>query len=152
MWNSFILTMQKTRSNKGKKKAEIRQQPTPPTQDELSDGLNALEHDDPMEKDETELELEKLVFGDDEGFREGLRSYRQDVGYLGSGRDDDGREDDMDGPYSETEEQDLDALEDADVSSQYFLWAIIAKPGLSRLYSSSSSSLTQAHPHLAPKL
>ena len=108
--------MPKVRNSNGKKTAEARQQPTPPTQDELSDGFNAALQDDPMEKDETELELEKLVFGDDEGFREGLKSYRRDAGYLTSGREEGEDGDDIGSPQSETEEQDLDALEDADVS------------------------------------
>lgn len=108
--------MGKIRSSKGKKKAEAKQQPTPPTQDEHSDGFNVSGRDDPMEKDETELELEKLVFGDDEGFREGLKSYREDTGYLGSGGDEGEEGEDISSAHSETEEQDLDALEDADVS------------------------------------
>ena len=33
--------------------------------------------DQPMGRDETEVELEKLVFGDDLGFYEGLKSYRE---------------------------------------------------------------------------
>lgn len=119
MCESVIFTMQKTRNSKGKNKAEARQQPTPSTQDELSDGFNAAGQDHPMEKDETELELEKMVFGDDKGFREGLKSYRQDAGYLGSGRNEGEEEDDIGSAHSETEEQDLDALQDADVSLQY---------------------------------
>ena len=34
-----------------------------------------LDDEDPIEKDKTEIELEKLVFGDDSGFHEGLKSY-----------------------------------------------------------------------------
>jgi U3 small nucleolar RNA-associated protein 18 len=32
---------------------------------------------DASEKDATEIELEKLVFGDESGFREGIRSHKQ---------------------------------------------------------------------------
>ena len=35
-----------------------------------------LDDKDPIEKDKTEIGLEKLVFGDDSGFHEGLKSYR----------------------------------------------------------------------------
>ena len=52
------------------------QQPTPPTQDEHSDSYSGFESNDPMEKDETELELEKAVFGDEAGFLEELASHR----------------------------------------------------------------------------
>ncbi len=35
-----------------------------------------FDSDGPMEKDENERELEKLVFGDDPGFYEGLKQYK----------------------------------------------------------------------------
>ena len=106
--------MQKGGDRKGKKKAEARQQPTPPTHDELSEDGDSIMQDNPMDKDQTELELEKLVFGDDEGFREGLRSYGREDGGIGNGLDSADN-----GAASEngiTEERDFDALEDADVS------------------------------------
>lgn len=34
-----------------------------------------LDDEYPIEKDKTEVELKKLVFGDDSGFHEGLKSY-----------------------------------------------------------------------------
>ena len=46
------------------------------SEDELSESYNGFESDVSGEKDETELELEKLVFGDDAGFRAGLSTNR----------------------------------------------------------------------------
>ena len=65
-----------------------------------------------MEKDETELQLEKLVFGDNEGFREGLKSFRQDS------RIEDFPQGELGGAdrSSDQEEFDLAAVNDADVS------------------------------------
>ena len=40
--------------------------------------LSEGDSDDAMEKDDTELELEKLVFGDDTGFHERLKSHRSE--------------------------------------------------------------------------
>ena len=106
--------MQKGRDRKGRKKVEARQQPTPSTHDELSEEADSLVQDNPMEKDQTELELEKLVFGDDKGFREGLGSYEWENGDvengMGSAKENTASEDGV------AEEQDFNALEDADVS------------------------------------
>lgn len=44
--------------------------------DEMVDDLEGFDSDEPIEKDETEIELEKLVFGDESGFHEGLKSYK----------------------------------------------------------------------------
>ncbi|MCJ1287700.1 hypothetical protein MMC26_007052 [Xylographa opegraphella] len=104
--------MPDSQNKKGKKKATIRQQPTPPTQDELSDGYGASEDGEAMEKDETELELEKLVFGDDAGFREGLKLYRNDTVDLTKERSE---EDVVIGGTEEVAEGDLDAVDDADL-------------------------------------
>lgn len=46
------------------------------SEDELSESYNGFESDVSGEKDETELELEKLIFGDDAGFRVGLSTDR----------------------------------------------------------------------------
>ena len=63
---------------------------------------------DTVEKDKTELQLEKLVFGDDKGFREGLKSFSkvENISHEHSSGDDQG-----------SEEVDLAALNDADVST-----------------------------------
>ena len=43
--------------------------------DEVVDDFEGFDSDEPMGKDGTEIELEKLVFGDKSGFHEGLKSY-----------------------------------------------------------------------------
>lgn len=65
---------------KSKKSRDSVQQPTPPTQDEAEDADSDVEIvlDGEMERDEAELELERAVFGDSAGFREGLREVEQD--------------------------------------------------------------------------
>lgn len=52
------------------------QKSTPPAQDGLFKGYNGYHSDDSVGKDETELELEKRVFGDDVGFLKCLNSYK----------------------------------------------------------------------------
>ena len=68
-----------------KKQQQIVQQPTPPAQDSDEEMNEMVEDEDEseaeiivdgeIEKDETEEELERLVFGDSTGFREGLRDF-----------------------------------------------------------------------------
>ena len=62
---------------------------------------------DITEKDEAELQLEKLVFGDNEGFKEGLKSFSRigELSHEASSGDD-----------QDNEELDLATLNDADVS------------------------------------
>lgn len=55
------------------------QQPTPPTMDEDDDESNVeFKLDGEAEKDETEQELERLVFGDSAAFRDGLKDFALD--------------------------------------------------------------------------
>ncbi|SLM37707.1 hypothetical protein LPUS_07641 [Lasallia pustulata] len=67
---------------------------------------------DLMEKDDTEKELERLVFGDQAGFYEALKSHgrRDDELQLARRRSGEGEEDGLSG-----EEDGLDALDDADL-------------------------------------
>ncbi|KAF7185774.1 putative U3 small nucleolar RNA-associated protein 18 [Pseudocercospora fuligena] len=69
--------MAKSKQVKASKRQEIVQQPTPPAQDEEMEDESDVEIvvDGEMEKDETEEELERLVFGDSAGFREGLKDF-----------------------------------------------------------------------------
>lgn len=115
--------MSNSRQSKIMKKAEIRQQPPSPTQDELFSGFNDSEIDRETKKDQTELELEKLVFGDDAGFREGLQSFGDDTPYSYE----DGSERDVIPTEADTEEKDLDAVDDADVSKPHCGEAIRSK-------------------------
>jgi U3 small nucleolar RNA-associated protein 18 len=60
-----------------KKQEETVQQPTPPVQEESDAGSDVeFVTDGDREKDEAEEELERLVFGDSEGFREGLKDFK----------------------------------------------------------------------------
>lgn len=72
-----ISSMTRLRSRHLAKDAGAFQQSTPPTHDEFPGDGDHLNSDDPMAKDETEVELEKLVFGDCTGFLEGLKAHRQ---------------------------------------------------------------------------
>lgn len=67
-----------------------------------------------MEKDETELELEKLVFGDEAGFREGLSTYHSTQAALSPLSDDEVLRDGGEG---------LTRIDDADVGPVVFLYA-----------------------------
>lgn len=95
------------RQDVGKAAKAAVQQPTPPTQDEdASDGsdVEITMERDPDEKDATEQELERLVFGDSAGFREGLRDFAVE--------EEEGSEEDVEESAAETG---LEGLDDADV-------------------------------------
>ena len=80
------------------------------------DNNDAESNDDPMDKDAAEEELEKLVFGDDAGFREGLRAHTQQGPTFG-GVERHGSEDEE--HQESAGEDDLEAADDADVCPQY---------------------------------
>ena len=77
--------------------------------------------DDASEKDATETELEKLVFGDKSGFREGIRSHKRYSSEL-TFEDNDNPEDE---PYASEDERasgddkGLEGVDDADVGIRY---------------------------------
>ena len=91
-----------------------------------------------MEKDETEVELEKLVFGDDSGFLEGLKSYRQELAGPGFEQ----LEGSEDGNHGVGEDEGLEGIADADVISSTLTtyWNVIVADALT-----SSSFLTPDH-------
>lgn len=74
--------------------------------------FNGFNSDDSMDKDKTELELEKLVFGDEAGFQEGLstheRKYHTAEQVLVGG-------DHLDDAQVEQDQEGLEGLDDADV-------------------------------------
>lgn len=88
-----------------KKQEESVQQPTPPAQ-EASDDDSDVEFvtEGELEKDDAEEELERLVFGDSEGFRDGLRDFKLDDGEADEGEEEDG-----------DAENGLEGMDDADV-------------------------------------
>ena len=67
--------------------------------------------DEAVEKDQTELELEKLVFGDDAGFKESLKPQEQGIGYGSVFTEDI----EQDGASGLDEADNLEALADNDV-------------------------------------
>lgn len=70
------------------------------------------------EKDESEKKLEKLLFGDDEGFHSALKDH-QDWEMMGVSEKSDEEEDDAD--KGEAEDQDLGDVADADVRYAVYL-------------------------------
>ena len=78
-------------------------QPAESAYEELSD---ASVSDAELEKDETELELERLVFGDDEGFKRELGRHGATESGIESAEEEE-----------EDEDRELDAVADADVRS-----------------------------------
>lgn len=108
-----------------KKKEETVQQPTPPAQDEMDEGSHVeFVTEGGIEKDDAEEELERLVFGDSEGFREGLKDFNLD---------DQEAEDDED----DASDDGLAGMDDADVCV-----ATHARLTLNMLTCDSSSSPT----------
>jgi hypothetical protein len=97
-------TMAKSKQAKATKKhEETVQQPTPPVQEESDAGSDVeFVTNGDLEKDEAEEELERLVFGDSEGFREGLKDFK-----LNDEDDEEGEDGDAQGG--------LEGLDDADV-------------------------------------
>ena len=68
------------------------------------DSFSGVESDDSIGKDKTELELEKLVFGDEIGFHEGLKPH----GHRAAPTSQPGGQDRL-------EEEGLEEIDDADV-------------------------------------
>lgn len=88
-----------------KKQEESVQQPTPPAHEGSEDGSDVeFVTEGELEKDAAEEELERLVFGDSEGFREGLRDFKLDDGDMDEDEEEDG-----------DTESGLEGMDDADV-------------------------------------
>lgn len=80
------------------------------SQDDSSESFNDNDSADSKEKDATELELEKLVFGDELGFFDGLKSLN-DADLPGARNDAENAVDDE----SKLTEEGLEGVDDADV-------------------------------------
>ncbi len=65
--------MPRERSRRSAQKTQIIEQSARSTRDDLDSDGSDFKSNDPMEKDEVEEELEKLVFGDDDGFKRELK-------------------------------------------------------------------------------
>jgi len=101
---SYQIMAKSKQAKAARKQEESVQQPTPPAHEESEEGSDVeFVTEAELEKDEAEEELERLVFGDSEGFREGLRDFKLD--------DDEAEEDGADSDASG-----LEGMDDADVS------------------------------------
>lgn len=98
-------TMAKSKQAKAaRKQEESVQQPTPPAHEGSEEGSDVeFVTEAELEKDEAEEELERLVFGDSEGFREGLRDFKLD-------------DDEAEEHGDDSDASGLEGMDDADVS------------------------------------
>lgn len=106
--------MPRERSRRSSRKSHNSEQQTRPTQHDLDGDQSDANGNDPMEKDEVEEELERLVFGDEDGFRRNLQLQTQH-GFEGAseGEEEQGPEI-LDG--NESPDEGLEGVDDADVS------------------------------------
>ncbi|KAI9720642.1 MAG: hypothetical protein M1812_002822 [Candelaria pacifica] len=113
--------MPKTKAQGGLKGIRPIQQPTPPAQDgEEIDEPGHAPSNGPMDKDATEVELEKLIFGDDVGFQESVREHSK--GNTGYDEDEEiASEKDDEGVLNEAESGAEDRIEDVDDVDLFFL-------------------------------
>lgn len=75
--------------------------------------FNGFDSDDSSEKDKTELELEKLVFGDEAGFQEGISTYERK--YYTAEHDLVVRDENSDEYQVGQDQEGLEGVDDADV-------------------------------------
>ena len=92
---------------------------------EISQGEEQdMDQEDEPEKDDTERKLEKLLFGDDEGFQEALKGH-QDYGVmdlvLQSDEEDAEEDHDLTTKGIEGEDRGLEDVPDADVRDNFYL-------------------------------
>lgn len=79
------------------------------------DGERSVEEDEAPEKDEAEKKLERMLFGDDEGFQGALRS-QQDRGMMALTTQSDGESaGEEDGESDDGDDKGLEGVDDADV-------------------------------------
>ncbi len=79
--------------------------------DESSESINIHGSPEPRQKDETEIELERLVFGDELGFLNGLKSIQDDTAPALVGE----AEPQAEGAENEETGEGLEGVDDADV-------------------------------------
>lgn len=88
---------------------------------EMGSGISDGDEDVP-EKDEAEKKLERMLFGDDEGFHGALKSHQnRSLAALSAVSDDEAASEEEAG--EESEEKDLDNMADADVCGHPFALA-----------------------------
>lgn len=96
------------------------------------DSFGEVESGDSIGKDKTELELEKLVFGDEIGFHEGLEPHEQRAAPTSQPNESGG-----------LQEEGLEEIDDADVCT--LNWALCLQQTYLANTCLSSSSLTLGH-------
>ena len=99
----------KQRTEEGKRRQQDRKLPVT----EKIKSSERLQEEDAIEKDQTELELEKLVFGDDAGFRKSLKLQEQDTSHEFSSSDEEKAG--LEEADASGQDDNLEALADADV-------------------------------------
>lgn len=72
-----LMPLPKYKMSRKASKLSMRPAVALPQPDDSDSSFNGFDSDDSIEKDKTELELEKLVFGDEAGFQEGISTYEQ---------------------------------------------------------------------------
>lgn len=95
------------------------------SQDDLSESFNGYDSAESKEKDATELELEKLVFGDELGFFDGLKSLKDATVPAPGGKG----KDQAAGNDDEVLEEGLEGVDDADVRTR----AVCSRRSISEL-------------------
>lgn len=102
--------MPRERSRRSSRKTQNTEKPSRPAQDDQTDGNS----NEPMEKDEVEEELERLVFGDEDGFKRGLQLQTQH-GLEGASEEDEQQDPEtLDG--NDSPDEGLEGVDDAEVS------------------------------------
>ena len=85
-------------------------------QDRFTSSSNGSDNDEPMGKDEIESKLEKLVFGDDLGFQEALKSHKESIKSQSIGKVGNFQADDDDA--TKDQDQVIHDVDDADVGGR----------------------------------
>lgn len=104
--------MSQAKHKKASEKAQPLGLPQPSRQDGSSDSSVGYDSDASIEKDDTELRLEKILFGDNVGFHEDLKNHQKGVGAAGENGDVEFQPDSGENTAPEAE---MEGIDDADV-------------------------------------
>ncbi len=111
-WPPLLAAMLRAQSRKSYHMQEDSPEPSGfMRNDESSESINIHDSPEPRQKDRTEIELERLVFGDELGFFDGLKSIQDDTapGLVGEA------ETQAEGDETEETGEGLEGVDDADV-------------------------------------
>lgn len=104
--------MSQAKHKKAFEQAQPLDLPVSSRQDGSSDSFVGYDSDISIEKDETELRLEKILFGDNVGFHEDLKYHQKGVGAAGENGDVDLH---ADSDENTAPEAGMEGIDDADV-------------------------------------